>query len=651
MLGDQDTEQAKLLEGIEEEEEELGRTTNTVKASILKRAPILDENQRELSHKEKLDILKERANRFTDDLNFWPIFDTSVLSRYSFVFFYYYELYFFLFKLLLLMTVLAFGYYIISSVFNAEGRKLVGMWVFFGYSVVTTIIVRLCTMSEEKRVMEERSHQGEDWTENKFSLLVENLPIAATKEEIKEFFESKIRQKGCEDKIREVMFIQDSSVYVKLEKKLRKLTYESKKNFIQSSELMSEISEIQAQMDAMLRSVQDFQQYRGTAIVIFETLRGKILIEDFFKMGKYQRLMYSSIPKSFGKEYKLEDHVLRVKEAPEPTDIIFEKIYVKKSQIYLRRILAYALASIAVLLGIYTIIIVKVDQNEQESGKRSLIIYSGIIIIMTLLIYATTDFILERIMLHRTKFARELEKIKIRLVITYFSINVYLVVLMYKVKNFTIYNWQVLLTSIILVLLVPLRKVFAALGLQKLWQRRSLYRDENCFHKYTEREIVEIFSKPEYDFANNLEDIMCFMFFCLGFYFIGQIFIVAIILVGLMICVCVDKWVMIKMTSPTRIKGSEMGLEFFRVLRWDVRLQLLTIAFVPSHAFLPEKIPGELSAILIVIFVVFLFWGFRESLRKTWKKQWCKEREETKYSDVQQFFHHRYRDEYPYSIY
>jgi len=647
MLKDIDTEKAKLLE----EEEEYINTSPTAKATIIRQPLlILDENQRNLSHKEKLDILKEKAHRFEPEIKYWPIFDTTALSRYSLMFFYYYELYFFLFKLMLLMTVLAFGYYIISNVFNEGGQKKLGMWLFFGYSVVTTIIVRLCTIREEKRVMKERSHQGEDWTENKFALLVENLPIAAKKEEIKEFFESRIRQKGCDDQIREIMFLQDSSVYVKLEKKLRKLTYERMKNFEESPELVDELADIRTQMDTMVRSVQEFQQYRGTAIVIFETMRGKLIVEEFFKMGKYERLMYASAPRNIGKDYKFSAHVLRVKEAPEPADIIFEKIYVPKSHIYARRILAYALASIAVALGIYTIINVKVNQNEDESPKRSLIMYSSIIIVMTLIIYGTTDLILGKVMLHRTKFARELEKIKIRLVITYFSINVYLVVLMYKVANFTIYNYQVLLTAIILVLLIPLRKVFAALSVQKLWQRRSLYRDENCFHKYTEKEIVEIFSKPEYDFANNIEDIMCLMFFCLGFYFIGQIFIVAIILVGLMICVCVDKWIMIKMTS-TRIKGAEMGLEFFRVLRWDVRLQMLTIAFVPSHAFLPESIPTALSTILIVVFVIFLFWGFRESLRKTWKKQWSKEREETKYSDVEQFFYHKYHEEYPYNVY
>jgi len=358
-------------------------------------------------------------------------------------------------------------------------------------------------------------------------------------------------------------------------------------------------------------------------------------------------------PWCLGKRYRLKGEILKVREAPEPSDLIFENVYITKFTRIWRKCLAYFLGALAVLIGIGVLVTLKITHSNKDLAAWmdfSIYTYTTLIIATTVIIYLITDFLLEGIVINRSKTSFELCKVKFRLHISYLNINAYLVILMYFMVDFSMMQDQLWLTAIILAIIIPLRKVFSTISIRKILLRRRLYRDPHSLAKYSKKEIIEIFTKSQYDFANNLEDTVCFMFLALGFYFIGQLYMIITTMIGLIISICVDKLVMVHLTSPTKIRGSEMGLEFFRVLRWDLRLQLLTIAFVPTRIF-PTEVPVSIRILLWVVYGIFMVWEFRSNPRKTWKRQWSKEREETKYVDVAKHFQHTYKEEYPFKIY
>ena len=613
----------------------------------------IKDQESNLSHIEKLDILRQAAPKFTDDLKFWPLFDTAVLSRYSFAFFYYYELYKFILKLLVIITIVTVIFRASYSFLKLHGNDEAEIWIFYGYGIITLIAIRIFSLMEGKRVLRERDHQTDDWTENKFALLMEGLPLEANKKDIKEFVEEKLQENGLNETVKEVILVQDCSRFLTVEKKIRKKQYQQKKAVDTREELIDDIIRLENEREEILGSAQALELYKGTAIVIFKTVRGKIAMENYFRLSDFKRFLYAVFPSCLGKRYRLKGEIGKVKEAPEPSDIIFQRMYVPKIKRVWRKYLAYFLGALAVLMGIGVLISLRITHNNRELAtwmNFPIYIYTALIVVTTLIIYLVTDFLLEKIAINRTRSACELGKIKFRMNISFLNINVYLVALMYFMPNFSMVQDQIILTSLILAVLIPLRKIFSVIRLDKIRLRRKLYRDPDFMERYTQNEIIEIFTNPQYDFANNIEDSICYMFVALGFYFIGQLYIVAVTLLGLIISICVDKLVMVYLTSPTSIKGSEMGLEFFRVLKWDLKLQLLTLAFIPNHIF-STGVPVALRITLMVIFGIFMVWDFRGNMRKSWKHKWSKQREGTKYDDVEKYFHHTYKDAYPFKVY
>lgn len=135
----------------------------------------------------------------------------------------------------------------------------------------------------------------------------------------------------------------------------------------------------------------------------------------------------------------------------------------------------------------------------------------------------------------------------------------------------------------------------------------------------------------------------------MAFYYIADILLVAICIVGYILALLSDKWIMIKLTSPVSTGGIELGLEFFRVLAWDIRIQILTLALVPP-AVIDEDYPVWLRVTISIATVVILLIESTKSLKTTFLKKWLNENKNITYDDAKEGFESNYRDEYPFTV-
>eukprot|EP00330_Aristerostoma_sp_ATCC50986_P011303 CAMPEP_0114581726 /NCGR_PEP_ID=MMETSP0125-20121206/5803_1 /TAXON_ID=485358 ORGANISM="Aristerostoma sp., Strain ATCC 50986" /NCGR_SAMPLE_ID=MMETSP0125 /ASSEMBLY_ACC=CAM_ASM_000245 /LENGTH=146 /DNA_ID=CAMNT_0001774159 /DNA_START=1518 /DNA_END=1955 /DNA_ORIENTATION=- len=137
---------------------------------------------------------------------------------------------------------------------------------------------------------------------------------------------------------------------------------------------------------------------------------------------------------------------------------------------------------------------------------------------------------------------------------------------------------------------IPFAKLAVAIDPKKIFWRWRLKRNPALIRNMTQKEIIDIYTKPPYDFASNIEDIVYYLFPTLAFYYIADIYLTALCIVGYILALLSDKYIMIKFCSPVTTGGLDLGLEFYRLLAWDIRIQILTLACVPP-AIIDEDYP------------------------------------------------------------
>jgi len=620
--------------------------------SPLAKGEIVDfsEYGRQLSNREKLEILRQLAPRFSEKLKLWPLFDGTELSKYSLTFHYYYKLYGVLFKLMGILMLITLSHFILTDIILDDDTT--SFWITVGYSIVSLGIIRIFKNSQENKILEDPSLQQEDWTQHKFAVFIQGIDPTATKEEIKRFLEEKIQTSGYQDKVHEIMFLQDCRKYKELVQKLRNLEYEKQKKKRAEAYLMEAADKIQALYDEYMADIDNFKYYKGNIIVLFETIRGKLIIENYFNIGYFRKFLYFLFSGCCGKRYRFKKSIPKVTVAYEPTDIIFENLHIPPINRILREFFVTSVAVSLTAVGIVSIIMLKyAEHNNEDPLQVPKYVYSIICVLINFTVCQIGDVLIKKVLTRRSVSSKELERVNFRLSLSFLNLNVFYGVLLWLSagSNEFDYEEQLWITSAILMLAIPIGKAFSFIDVGKICLRRKIMRDPHSVSRYSQKEIIDIFTNPTYDFATSLEDLICYMFLTMGFYIVGGIPLVLMTTIGMYLSILIDKAMMRYFTGPPRIKGAELGLELFSVLRWDIRVQAVTlICLDTSHKW--SEVSITLRVTLAVLFIL-LAMSLSSSLLKKWKNKWNKERETIKYTDVEKYFPHTYQQEYPFEVY
>jgi hypothetical protein len=395
--------------------------------------------------------------------------------------------------------------------------------------------------------------------------------------------------------------------------------------------------------------------------VIFETMQAKKLIYEHFQIAVYKRLFYQlccclwCCCKKKWKRYKLKKTIPTVYYAPEPGDLIFENIHVPMFKRVWREILVYSVGVILVASGIVTIILLRIaygfEYNDPSIFKKY--IFSGICAGISLIIFFVADILIGKIIRNqRSSLAYESMMLYIRL--NFLNFNLFLCVLMNLAteSHLEFFVDQLLFTMGILILTIPFVKVIKAVAAEVLRKRkfRRLMNRPDIVSRSTQKQIVDQISKPVFNFESNIDDLSCYVFITTGFYFIGILPLVLLGLLGVAISFIIDKWVIVKYTSPVRTKTQSQGLNFFRVLQWDIRIQLLSLASLAPFSTI-TGFPTGLTVILYSIFGIAMILPLGDSLQRKWLQKWAEGKENVRYQDVSHLFPNTYQGEYPLEVY
>ena len=333
-------------------------------------------------------------------LTIFPLFNDHKIAQLSLNYILYFEFYRVAIRLLCYLFFLSSLVYL-SSIFTPKGRVYLSydfpfsqlLWLetesnlpfkeSFGMEtfmlaiigVITNFLFMYFWTREKTRILKSELLYDYQWSEDLFSLMIEGLPLDATCEEIKEHFNFFLLDEEIEGSVQDIMLLQDCHEYCGNELKLLKAIRKSKKAMERGDSAhailkISEELEIRTKLEALAKDLQAFKNFKGKAIIIFDTMRTKEKIENYMSIKWYE------IPlKLFGKRFiqrlSFRENKISLKNIVEPKNLYFGNIHYSKVKGLFRIILALLLSLVVFFAGIALISeIESLGEDDEELSAR-----------------------------------------------------------------------------------------------------------------------------------------------------------------------------------------------------------------------------------------------------------------------------------------
>ncbi len=515
------------------------------------------------------------------EMKLFPIFEDHQLAKSSINYFLYLEFYhiairlfvqIFLFSLAL--ELLFFLAVTIGIFENTAYAKVIGYAI---GGVSNIFLLKYGLKKEDTRLLDHEVLYNFQWSEDLFSLLLTNIPKKSTKVEIQEFLQDILQKKNAfNTNVQDIIFVHDYYRFTQLSKNLKthhdKLTAlnsqqsPSKKITQQKIQLEQKISALKIQLDSLQKEIQDFKHFKGTAIVIFNTIEAKNVIFQHFTMGKLKSLAVFFFGLCF-KSHHLKGQKISVMEIPEPHNLLVENLHYPLSKRIWRTPLAYCLSSavfIAALIVLGTISGWKLSEavaNTATLLENKFSSYS--VALITMIIAAALESIYQKT---QNLFAYSSA---LRADISMVNYNMYITFLLYVLIQILLgYGKRVLwieqLVKLSLLYLVKklVMKAFAFIGFIKKKESEQSKGFLTSFVDKAKKQFVE------FDFTKGLAYAFPLIFMGLAFIVLDTLVLLPIFIASLYIFAVIDKYRMLNQCNVHSTKSAKFMLVHFWIFNW-----------------------------------------------------------------------------------
>jgi len=283
--------------------------------------------------------------------------------------------YYFYFEVYKIMIVICFVLLFVATLQDVLLQNIIGVY-FFGTSsdpanymntifllgnyLVNAIIIRVLRRTSENKIINDKTIYMNDWTEDKFSLLLDSIPSDVTKDELRLFLEVILTWNGEWSKIKDIIYLQDCEEYVKKKRELKmisqKLAEISPNLDIQFSytsqqeDLLTKKEEAEKRGLELEKEAKEYKLFKGKAIVIFETIAGRSIIEECLPTSSFSA-MVSSMMWWRRRKMALKGSTIKAHRISEPKDVYYENLHLPESLIMSRNIITVLLSALVVLVG------------------------------------------------------------------------------------------------------------------------------------------------------------------------------------------------------------------------------------------------------------------------------------------------------------
>jgi len=515
------------------------------------------------------------------EMKLFPIFEDHQLAKSSINYFLYLEFYHVAIRLfvqvLLFSLALQILFLLAVQIGILRDTAYVRVICYAIGGVADIFLLKYCLKKEDKRLLDHEVLYNFQWSEDLFSLLLTNLPKKCTKLEIQQFLENILQKKQAASNasVIDIIFVHDYYEFTKLSKdlkshneKLAALSSQpsSQKLAQQRIKLEQEISTLKNQLNILQTEIQNFKHFKGTAIVVFNTIEAKGLVVQHFTMGKLKSLFIFFFRLCY-KGYHLKGQRIYTMEIPEPHNLLVENLHYPLLKRLWRTPLAYCLSSAIFLAAFFILGNIsgwKLNQAVQNTASLLENEYSSYTVaILTMIIAIALEAMYRKT---QDLFAYSSALKADRSMVNY---NMYVSFLLYVlVQGLLGYGKQDLWIS-------QLIKLSALYTLKKLAMKAIAFVG---FIKTTESEeskgllsdIVDKAKKKflEFDFTKGLAYAFPLIFMGLAFIILDPLVLLPIFIASLYLFAAVDKCRMLKQCNLYSTKSAKFMLVHFWIYNW-----------------------------------------------------------------------------------
>mmetsp|Transcript_462 Transcript_462/g.428 ORF Transcript_462/g.428 Transcript_462/m.428 type:complete len:202 (-) Transcript_462:680-1285(-) len=186
-------------------------------------------------------------------------------------------------------------------------------------------------------------------------------------------------------------------------------------------------------IEELVQKLQEFEFYRGYALIIFNTIESRNHLKNFFKdQSFWDKWLSCCFPCCHKTQYRFFGKIPLALNAPEPQDFIFENVYTSKRSQKIREGISLGLGVVIVAGGAAFIIASRVEYyNNDKFFDIPYWLYSGIYVAISLISKFLADFLINKIMIRRKQSAFEMNRISFRLKLSFIAVNIYFYVLLW----------------------------------------------------------------------------------------------------------------------------------------------------------------------------------------------------------------------------
>ena len=200
------------------------------------------------------------------------------------------------------------------------------------------------------RILKNKSLYKDRWTEDLFSLMVGGL-LNVTQEEIKSHFDILFSSQRVKGSVQDVIFLQDCSSYCTIIETLhnteQKLAKAKDEDSIKSIE--EKISDLKTRLRASEKELEKSENFKGKAIVIFNNMRTKAKVVEYFSSRWYQ-IPHICFLKSLRERRYFQGRKLSICELTEPRYVHFKNLHYSELKGTLRTFLVYLLSIVILIM-------------------------------------------------------------------------------------------------------------------------------------------------------------------------------------------------------------------------------------------------------------------------------------------------------------
>jgi len=581
-------------------------------------------------------------------LKLFPVFGDQELAQISVNYWLYLEFFHMAIKLLFQMLLLFLILEVID--YYQSVRKIMDVntiqTVYIGILWFALGLLPKLRVMEEKHIINNQALARFQWTEDLFCLLIEDLPIKTTREDIAMYFNSCLPLRITGGYVRKIILIKDFSEFAAIRKKffeIEEKLIDPKLEDAAKEKLLLRKKALESKLSIEESKLIGSNKHAGKAIVAFNDIFARNLVYNQFRTSVIQ-----SIKKSFWNFFNpnLYKRIISSTALPEPQDLAFENIGYSKIKGFLRGLLAYGGGSIFVLIISVCILAIQVWSQDSSTDKKGIPSFVISIVLITL------NYIMGKFYTFINGFYKNISYSQIKM--NYLNYSIYSAVVLYLViQTISVVfsgkvNWnQQLVQTIALYSFKTIGKKLFSFFLISETCRKFIDGLKSEKIKALALKAVSGAQKVahEFDFVGNVSLAIPLLAMCFAFMILNPILLISLtILVLYAIAIC-DRYRLIYYTDPFTLNSANFMLKVFKIYQWDhfcMFYGLIIFLISPKTGTSPLSevriSPSTAQSFIYIYLALVYLFKTSSSLKNDFQKKFIRENTNVHYDSISMYF-------------